>query len=114
MVLTQRALLHGGLSLAAGALFTSARAQPDGVRILRARPDGYDGVIPGPVLRVRRGEELKVRLVNELGESTAVHWHGVRLANAMDGVPELTQAPIAPGASFDYRFTAPSMRLTRW
>jgi FtsP/CotA-like multicopper oxidase with cupredoxin domain len=107
MVLTRRAVLYGGLSLAAGAPFSSARAQPDGVRILRPRPDGYDGGIPGPVLRVRRGEELKVRLVNELGESTAVHWHGVRVANAMDGVPNLTQAPVAPGASFDYRFVAP-------
>jgi FtsP/CotA-like multicopper oxidase with cupredoxin domain len=36
-----------------------------------------------------------------------VHWHGVRLANAMDGAPPLTQAPILPGASFDYRFVAP-------
>jgi FtsP/CotA-like multicopper oxidase with cupredoxin domain len=107
MVLTRRAALCGGLSLAAGAPFCSARAQPDGVRILRARPDGYGGVIPGPVLRVRRGEELKVRLVNELGESTAVHWHGVRVPNAMDGFPDLTQAPVAPGASFDYRFVVP-------
>jgi len=68
---------------------------------------GYAGVTPGPLLRAKRGEELKVRLVNELSEPTVVHWHGVRLPNAMDGVPHLTQPPIAPGASFDYRFSAP-------
>jgi FtsP/CotA-like multicopper oxidase with cupredoxin domain len=107
MVLTRRVFLGTGLSLAADALSGGTRAQSDGFRILRARPEGYDGAIPGPVLRVRRGEELKVRLVNELSEPTAVHWHGVRLANAMDGVPGLTQAPVAPGASFDYRFVAP-------
>ena len=48
-----------------------------------------------------------VRLVNGLSEPTALHWHGVRLANAMDGAPPLTQAPVAPGESFDYRFVAP-------
>lgn len=56
---------------------------------------------------MKRGEEFSVRVVNELAEPTAVHWHGVRVANAMDGAPPLTQAPIAPGASFDYRFVAP-------
>jgi FtsP/CotA-like multicopper oxidase with cupredoxin domain len=94
----------------------------DGFRILSARPGsaplrgegapptpiwGYAGTVPGPTLRVRRGEELKVRLVNELPEPTTVHWHGLRLANAMDGVPHLTQHPIAPASSFDYRFRAP-------
>jgi len=73
----------------------------------RAEPSGYDGLIPGPALQVRRGEEVRVRLVNGLPEPTALHWHGVRLANAMDGAPPLTQAPVAPGESFDYRFVAP-------
>ena len=49
----------------------------------------------------------RVRLVNELAEPTAIHWHGVRLVNAMDGAPPLTQARVAPGDSFDYRFVAP-------
>jgi DNA-binding protein Fis len=94
----------------------------DGFRILRAQrgtahlrgPDkpatdiwGYDGVVPGPVLRLTRGKELRLRLVNDLPEETTLHWHGVRVPNAMDGVPRLTQAPVAPGASFDYRFAAP-------
>ena len=67
---------------------------------------GYDGTVPGPVLRVKRGEEVNVRLANDLPEPTSVHWHGLRLPNAMDGVPHLTQAPIEPGQSFDYRFKA--------
>ena len=58
-------------------------------------------------MRVKRGEELEVRLVNELVTDMSVHWHGVRVPNAMDGVPGLTQAAIAPGDSFDYRFTPP-------
>jgi FtsP/CotA-like multicopper oxidase with cupredoxin domain len=68
---------------------------------------GYDGIVPGPTLRARRGEELRVRLVNDLATPTSVHWHGIRLPNAMDGVPALTQPAIAPGASFDYRFRPP-------
>jgi FtsP/CotA-like multicopper oxidase with cupredoxin domain len=71
------------------------------------RESGYDGKVPGPELRVRRGEEFSVRVVSALAEPTAVHWHGVRLANAMDGAPPLTQKAIAPGASFDCRFVAP-------
>jgi FtsP/CotA-like multicopper oxidase with cupredoxin domain len=99
-----------------------AGAQEDGFRVLRARPGrlrlrgtdagetaiwGYDGGVPGPALRLRQGEELKVRLVNELPEATVIHWHGVRLPNAMDGVPHLTQAPVEPGQSFEYRFKTP-------
>jgi FtsP/CotA-like multicopper oxidase with cupredoxin domain len=100
----------------------AAEMAEDGFRILRARPGsarlrgpgetptpiwGYDGLSPGPTLRLTQGEELKVRLVNELKQATVVHWHGLRLPNAMDGVPHLTQMPIEPGASFDYRFTPP-------
>src|ERR1700730_13272589 len=40
---------------------------------------GYQGAVPGPVLRVRRGAELRVRLLNALSEPTAIHWHGVRV-----------------------------------
>ena len=100
-------------STACLALPASPRAQTDGFRVLRARGDArppiwsYDGAVPGPTLRLKRGEELRVRLVNELPEPTTIHWHGVRLPNSMDGVPHLTQAPVAPGASFDYRFRAP-------
>lgn len=75
--------------------------------MLRIRKAGYDEKVPGPTLQVRRGEELWVHAVNETAEPMAIHWHGVRVANTMDGAPPLTQAPIAPGESFDYRFIAP-------
>jgi len=57
--------------------------------------------------RVKQGEELRIRLVNDLAEPTVVHWHGLRLPNAMDGVPHLTQSPIAPGETFAYEFDVP-------
>jgi len=68
---------------------------------------GYDGVSPGPTLRVRAGGRLRVRFRNALEVPSAVHWHGVRLANAMDGVPYLTQPPVPSGGEFLYDFVAP-------
>lgn len=67
----------------------------------------FDGAFPGPILRARQGEPLEVTVLNKLAEPTTVHWHGLRLPNAMDGVPYLTQAPIEPGKSFTYRFAPP-------
>jgi FtsP/CotA-like multicopper oxidase with cupredoxin domain len=58
------------------------------------------------VLRYARGSNVDLHVVNRLAQPTTVHWHGLRVPNAMDGVPQVTQDPIAPGASFDYRFTA--------
>ena len=60
-----------------------------------------------PVLRMRKGEEFAARLSNRLDEPTTVHWHGLRIPNAMDGVPILTQPYVYPGDGFDYRFTPP-------
>jgi FtsP/CotA-like multicopper oxidase with cupredoxin domain len=68
---------------------------------------GYDGIVPGPLLRAKQGEELRLRLINQLAQPTTVHWHGIRLPNPMDGVPSLTQPAIAPGESYDYAFRAP-------
>jgi FtsP/CotA-like multicopper oxidase with cupredoxin domain len=67
----------------------------------------YDGTVPGPELRVRQGHPLRLVVNNKLGEDTTVHWHGIRLPNAMDGVPGLTQKPIRPDESFSYEFTPP-------
>lgn len=67
----------------------------------------YDGRVPGPEIRVRQGDRLRVAVTNRLAEQTTVHWHGVRVPNAMDGVPHLTQRPIAPGETFAYEFTPP-------
>jgi FtsP/CotA-like multicopper oxidase with cupredoxin domain len=119
--LSRRRFLAGaGVAFGALGLPAISRAETasDGLRILRAGQGatrgegqpaawGYDGTAPGPTLRLKRGEELRVRLVNELPEPTTIHWHGVRLPNAMDGVPHLTQPPVAPGTSFDYAFRPP-------
>jgi len=67
----------------------------------------YEGSVPGPVLQVRQGQPVQITVVNKFNEDTTVHWHGIRLPNAMDGVPGLTQKPIRPGESFVYEFTPP-------
>lgn len=67
----------------------------------------YNGVSPGPLLRAKRGEVLAIRFKNELDEPTSVHWHGIRIKNAMDGVSGLTQDPVPPGESFDYEVNLP-------
>jgi FtsP/CotA-like multicopper oxidase with cupredoxin domain len=68
---------------------------------------GYQGQVPGPVIRVKRGEAVRVRLKNGLEQPTTIHWHGIRIDNAMDGVPGLTQDAVQPGKTFDYSFTPP-------
>jgi len=65
---------------------------------------GYEGIVPGPLLRLRQGENLRVVLENHLPSATTVHWHGLRVPNAMDGVPHVTQPPVAPGGRFVYEF----------
>ncbi|MBE0436229.1 MAG: multicopper oxidase family protein [Methylomicrobium sp.] len=64
----------------------------------------YNGKI-APVIRINLGETLKLTLHNKLPQATSIHWHGVRLPNAMDGVPGVTQPAIEPGASFTFEFT---------
>lgn len=64
----------------------------------------YNGQVPGPEIRVRQGERVRIVVKNDLPEETTVHWHGIRLPNAMDGVPHLTQEPIATGDTFTYEF----------
>lgn len=67
----------------------------------------YDGAVPGPVLRVPQGGRVTRRLVNELPVPTSIHWHGIRIDNAMDGVAGLTQEAVPPGGTFDYDFVVP-------
>ena len=68
---------------------------------------GFNGSTPGPMLRVRQGDLLDVGFKNRLAEGSAVHWHGLRIDNAMDGVPGLTQDVVDAGAEFTYRFRPP-------
>lgn len=64
----------------------------------------YNGGLPGPLLRLKVGDRLIVHFTNQLPEATSIHWHGMRLSNAMDGVPGYTQAAIEPGQSFTYDY----------
>jgi len=67
----------------------------------------YGGSIPGEEVRLRAGGVLRAAFTNDLPEPTTVHWHGIALRNDMDGVPGVTQPPVAPGERFVYEFTAP-------
>jgi FtsP/CotA-like multicopper oxidase with cupredoxin domain len=126
----RRLLLRAGVSAtiwaaSGGALSAQpvpSRIAADGFRLLDAAPAqaqivpipapataalGYEGATPGPLLRLRKGEELKIRLTNRLSEPTSLCWPGLRIPNAMAGISGLTQGAVKPGASFDYRFTPP-------
>jgi manganese oxidase len=69
---------------------------------------GADGIasVPGPLIRVTEGDQVRVNFTNNLPEPTVIHFHGPRIPNAMDGVADVTQQVIQPGASFTYEFTA--------
>src|SRR3954471_8412924 len=68
----------------------------------------YNRQVPGPQIRVREGDRVRVNLTNKLPESTAIHFHGVEVPNDQDGVPYITQPPVKPGESFTYEFTVPN------
>ena len=72
---------------------------------------GFNGQYPGPLIQVPQGATITVNVTNRLSLPTAVHWHGIRLDNRFDGVPGLTQDPIAPGESFQYRIHFPDAGL---
>lgn len=66
----------------------------------------FNGQTPGPTLRATVGDTVVINFKNELPEPTTIHWHGLRIRNAMDGVP-VVMKPIQPGASFRYEFVVP-------
>ena len=108
------AALGAGLpaSITAAAVEHRLTARPARVRLVpEPHPESdvwsYNGTAPGPAIRVRQGDRLRVTVENGLDEATTVHWHGIRLPNAMDGVPYITQPPIEPGGNFLYEFTLP-------
>ena len=66
---------------------------------------GYNGSIPGPTIQVFPGDYVNIRVKNHLPEATSIHWHGLDIADTMDGVPEIEPSPkIEPGKYFDYCF----------
>jgi len=66
----------------------------------------YNGQVPGPEIRVKEGEIIRVVLKNYLPEGTTIHWHGIPIVNSMDGVPGVTQQSVKPGEIFIYEFEA--------
>lgn len=120
---TRREFLgQGAAAIAALTVPTLARAATPRFAELTARPArvqlapppyprteiwGYDGAMPGPELRMAQGARVQRSFLNGLPQASSVHWHGVRIDNAMDGVPGLTQAAVEPGQRFDYDFVAP-------
>lgn len=97
-------------SLGAGAASVSEQlvASPSMTPLYDGAPSvpvfSYNSRVPGPVLRYSLGDRARIELVNRLDRPTTLHWHGLRVPNAMDGVPDLTQPPVAPGARFNYQF----------
>ncbi|MGI9149056.1 MAG: multicopper oxidase family protein [Chloroflexota bacterium] len=80
---------------------TAASSQVDGQAVW-----AYNGSVPGPELRVTQGHRVRVTLVNNLPESTTLHWHGVTVLNAADGVAGITQNAVPAGQSYTYEFVA--------
>jgi manganese oxidase len=66
----------------------------------------YNGTVPAPEIHVEVGDKVRVVLKNELPTGTVIHWHGIRVPNAMDGVPPFTQPAVMPGETFTYEFEA--------
>ncbi len=66
---------------------------------------GYNGTCPGPTIEAAQGDRVRIVLENRLPEPTTMHWHGLEIPNAMDGMPYISQKPILPGERFAYEFT---------
>lgn len=66
---------------------------------------GFNGSCPGPTIEVNEGDTVRIHVTNKLPEGTSMHWHGLEVPPAMDGVPFLNQPLIEPGQSFTYEFT---------
>jgi CopA family copper-resistance protein len=79
-------------------------AQPVNITGRRRFATAVNGSVPAPTLRFRQGDTVTLNVTNRLDEPTSIHWHGLRLPNAMDGVPGLTFRGIMPGETFTYRF----------
>ncbi len=84
---------------------TAAPSEVEIVPGYKTRVWAYNDQVPGPVFRIKLGDTFKLNFKNNLAQETTIHFHGVRVPNAMDGVPGVTQPPIKPGESFVYEFT---------
>jgi len=73
----------------------------------------YNGAVLGETIRVREGDRVRITLTNHLPEPTTIHWHGIDVPTAMDGVPDISQPAVQPGQTFVYEFDAVPAG-TRW
>ncbi|MDA7948562.1 MAG: multicopper oxidase family protein [Hyphomicrobiaceae bacterium] len=115
LTLSGATLMGAALSGTAGVFAASGKA-PHDLKIQTARYKFLDGFTenmvslskdaPPPVIRMRQGEPFAANVTNTLAEATAMHWHGIRLPNKMDGVPYLTQWPIQQGETWHYAYTS--------
>src|SRR4030042_1410825 len=67
---------------------------------VKVKAAAFNGRIPGPEIRVREWDKVRIKVINQLKEPTAIHWHGVDVPYNMDGVPGVTQEAILPGKEF--------------
>jgi len=129
LMFKRRSLLEAGILGAAATLLPLSSIAPRGVAATESRPymlrpakgeahllgagrPGtavwcYNGRVPGPEIRIRRNKAFRAQLQNTLSQNTTIHWHGLRVPHAMDGVPDLTQLPVPPGEAFLYEFEVP-------
>jgi len=98
-------LSAGNVDLRLSAARGEVRLMPDQQQLTGVM--SYNQSIPGPLIRIPRARESVIVFDNALDEPSSVHWHGLRIDNAMDGVPGMTQAPVMPGEKFEYRLTPP-------
>jgi len=121
MTLDRRAFLQSAAALGAAAALPATAAPARKERVVELAPGefrvqldpasptrttvwSYNGQFPGPLLRFRRGERVRLPVQNALPQETTIHWHGLRVPNAMDGVPGVTQLAIPAGGQFEYAF----------
>lgn len=95
----------GGAELSGTAFDLEVAPLPVNFTGNKAMATAVNGLVPGPLLRVREGDTVTLRVTNRLNEMTAIHWHGMILRAEMDGVPGISFPGIAPGETFTYRFT---------
>ena len=69
-----------------------------------SRAIGINGTVPGPLVRLKEGQKVRLRVTNTLDEDSSIHWHGLLVPFAMDGVPGVSFPGIKPRSTFDYQF----------
>jgi len=109
---------HAALTLRAGGQIREFRLTASAMtyEFAKGQPTtawAYNNQVPGPELRVREGDLVRVIFTNNLPEPTTIHWHGVNVPTSMDGVPDISQPPVPPGGTFTYEFVAMPAG-TRW